>query len=106
DIKLRGIYSQGLLVPCPDPSWPVGKDVREEMRIGKWEPPVDTNMAGEMESPPGHVPVYDIEGYGRYNHLLPLGTDVTISEKLHGANARYLFKDGRIWCSSRNHFWK
>ena len=98
--KLRGTFSMGLLVAA-DPSWAVGQNVQAELNITKYEPPEPMTMGGENEKDPGYLPVYtDIEGLRKYNHLLKEGEEVVISEKLHGASSRYLWRDDRLWVGS------
>ena len=98
--KLRGVFSMGLLVPA---EWymTVGENVAELWDIKKYEPPEEFTMRGEDESPPGFIPTYtDIEGYRRWPDILKEGEPVIITEKIHGANGRFCWKDGRLWCGS------
>ncbi len=121
--RLRGIYSQGMLVAlrctCGAESErrrkhdegclidaSVGQSALQALGITKWEPPIDTHMGGEMEHFSGLAPIYDIEGLPRYKHLLEPGIEVSVTEKIHGCNARFIYKDGRLWCGSRNNWWK
>lgn len=96
--RLRGVFSMGLLTPS-DPSWTLGQDVVKELNITKYKPPED--MSGENERDPGTMSVYDIEGLRRYPQLFQDGQEVWISEKIHGANARYLHDGERLWVGSR-----
>jgi RNA ligase (TIGR02306 family) len=50
------------------------------------------------------MPVYDIEGMRKYANVIEPGTEVVITEKVHGSNARFVFLDGKLYCGSRNHF--
>lgn len=103
--RIRGLFSMGLLTHA-DPSWTEGQDVCEALRITKYEPPEPMTTGGENEHDPGYMPVYtDIEGLRRWPDVLIPGEEVTISEKLHGANGRFVFRDGRLWCAS-HHNWK
>lgn len=103
--KLRGIVSQGLLVKAP-PGAKIGDDVMEALGVTHYEPPVSTNTSGESEAPPpGHRPVYDVENWRRYGHLLVPGEDVWVTEKIHGANARFCWAQGRLYAGSRTE-WK
>ena len=100
--KLRGIFSMGLLIPA-DPEWQEGEDVSERLGITKYEQPIPVNMGGDNESDPGFIPKYtEIENIRRWPDILIEGEDVVISEKLHGTNARFVFKDGRLWVGSHN----
>lgn len=98
--KLRGIFSMGLLTPA-DPAWEVGQLVHEELRIEKYEPPPLIGGVGENESCPFHFPVYtDIEGYRKYGHMLEIGEEVVLTEKIHGTNARFVWHGDRLWVGS------
>lgn len=103
--RLRGIVSQGLLVPAPSGARE-GDDVAEQLGIRRWEPliaPESTPQAGS--APPGIYPVYAVESWHRYRHLLEAGEGVVVTEKIHGANIRAVWRDGRIWVGSRTE-WK
>jgi RNA ligase (TIGR02306 family) len=98
--RLRGIFSMGLLTEA-DPTWEVGKVVHEELRITKYEPPEPLQMGGENEKDPGFLPCYtDIEGLRRWPNVLQPGEEVVITEKIHGANGRWLWHQDRFWAGS------
>lgn len=105
--KLRGIFSQGILSPLPsdfaDDTWNVGDDLTTIMGITKYEPPAPLTTGGDNEAPPQGwvIPVYtDIEGMRRYPHIIQEGEQVVITEKIHGANARYVHDGERLWVGS------
>lgn len=112
--KLRGVLSFGLLVPAP-PGSRAGDDVAARLGVTHYEPPVKgfggvpgTSLGGEeCAGPPlGHVPTYDVEAFRRYAHeVFTPGEPVVVTEKIHGANARYTFCGGRMYCGSRT-AWK
>ena len=102
--KLRGIVSMGLLMPAPEGSR-VGDDVAEFMGVVHYEPP-DLITGGEnVGPPPGYHPNYDVDTLYRYAHLFVFGEPVFITEKIHGANGRFVCVDGEMFCGSRN-LWK
>lgn len=101
-VRLRGVFSMGLLVPAPEGARP-GDDVTEALGVDKYEAPEPT--AG-TERDPGFLPVYDVEGVRRWGHVLELGEEVIIEEKIDGQNARFAFHDGRFWCASRTNYWE
>lgn len=81
-IKLRGALSQGLVIPARE-GWQEGQDVAEELGITKWEPPIPTHLAGEVQS--GDVKFhFDVENFKRYPSVLQEGEEVVITEKIHG----------------------
>ena len=105
--KIRGIFSQGCLMPLPpggDPrGWTEGMEVAATFGITKYEPPVPMTTGGECEpAPKGWViPTYtDIEGLRRYPGVLVPGEEVVVTEKIHGANARYVHDGERLWVGS------
>lgn len=86
---------------CLAVSAKVGDNVQAAMGIEKYEPPEMLSMGGENERDPGFLPVYtDLEGLRRHPHLLIPGEEVVLTEKIHGANARFLFQDDRLWVGS------
>lgn len=99
--RLRGIYSEGLLVP-PRPHWRSGDDVTEELGCTKWEEPDEpVKIGGDSESQPGWFHIYtDLENYKRYSWVIPDGEEIVLTEKIHGCNARYAYWDDRLWCGS------
>lgn len=103
-LRLRGIFSMGLLVPA-DPEWQVGQDVREILGIRKWDPP-EPSQEEDDDQDPGILPAYDIEGLRRWPDLLQIGEEVVLSEKLHGANGRAVWYEGRLHIGSRTRFKK
>lgn len=114
--KLRGQISQGLLIPLSPAltGLPVGTNVMDLLGITRYEPPEPLSTGGQFERGPSGVyaPKFDVESYQRYRHLIPEGTPVIITEKLHGANARFVWGSGdsldaqnyRMFCGSRNHW--
>lgn len=103
--KLRGIVSMGLLIPAPEGSQ-IGDDVAEQLGVVHYEPPMPVSTGGEAEKPPdGYHPVFDVDSLRRYASVFQEGEPVWITEKLHGASAKYCWSDGRIYCGSRTE-WK
>lgn len=111
-VRLRGIYSEGVLLPISVlrdfiDKRDVGEDVQDILKITKHEDPIPAHLSGEVETDPGCCPVYDIENYKKYKALLAPGERVVVTEKLHGTNARYVYIPGRgLMVGSRNNFWK
>ncbi len=115
--KLRGVFSMGLLT-ASKPEWTESQNVQQELGIEKWEPETSNlNILNtENEVDPGFLPVYtDIEGLRKHKTVLVSGEEVIVTEKLHGANSRVLFKNNQLWVGShknikrfdeRNLWWK
>lgn len=101
--RLRGVFSMGLLVR-PDPDMTEGDEVRERMGIGVWEPEMKFGASPGSEPDPGFMPVYDIESVRKWSRVLEVGEEVVLTEKIHGANGRFAFHQGRLWCASRTRY--
>ena len=126
-IKLRGILSQGLVLPINvgiDEDWMycivqgehqgwilaegavsenpvknmIGLDVAKLLGIVKWEPPIPISMAGEVCNIYGKTLRYDIENLKKYPHILEEGEEVVMTEKLHGC----LHRDSKVMLSNGN----
>jgi len=104
--RLRGVISMGLLVPAPEGS-SIGDDVTAALGVTHYEPPASISTGGEaIKPPPGYRPVYDVESLRRYASAFIPGEPVMVTEKLHGANARFAYLDGGgFFCGSRTE-WK
>lgn len=108
--KLRGVVSFGLLVPAPDGARE-GADVADRLGVTHYEPPLEHEkgqarlfLGGETAPSPRLPSVgfkYDVDAFRRYHHLFTPGEPVVVTEKLDGANARYVWHDGRMHCGSR-----
>lgn len=100
-VKLRGILSQGLIVPmeiCVERFFGSdedegqelseyfyeGSDIIELLGITKYEPPIPTHMSGEVFAAHGYTLKYDIENIKKFPDAIPEGEMVLITEKLHG----------------------
>lgn len=104
-IRLRGLISEGLLLPAPEGA-SVGDDVAALLGIGHYNPPAPASPGGEDAPPPsGYAPVYDLEAARRYGSALEVGERVVVTEKIHGANGRWTFRDGAMHAGSRT-AWK
>lgn len=118
-IKIRNVPSYGFLVPVselpPQPSglpYAVGQDVSRELGVSKYDPGPCYSLqgAGDLFTSPDivRVPTYDIEGLRKYAGLLKPGEPVVITEKIHGANGRWVHFEGQseLLCGSRTKFRK
>lgn len=107
--KLRGTVSYGLLVPFEGEP---GQDAAQALNVQHYEAPLDNSnknglTSGEdAKAPAGVYPKYDVDAFLKYGRkVFTPGEPVVVTEKIHGANARYVFKEGSIHCGSRN-LWK
>jgi RNA ligase (TIGR02306 family) len=103
--RFRGTCSQGLLVKAPEGS-KEGDNVADILGVKRYEPPEDLSTGGDNErGPEGWCPKYDVDSWFRYKDLFQTGEEVVVTEKVHGASARYTYKNGRMYCGSRTS-WK
>lgn len=111
-VRLRGIFSNGFTVPARVlfteeelKDIPVGTHVAERIGVTKYEDEGDKlSTRGDNERDPGYMPCFtDIDGWPKYRNqgVIEEGEEVVITEKIHGANARFCFRDGRLWVGSR-----
>ena len=105
--RLRGVFSQGLLIPAPDGA-SEGEDVAGLLGIEKYEPPVQVHMNTDTAPAPECLcPAYTEIGHlRRYHTLFWTGEEVVCHEKIHGANARYLMLKGKLHVGSHNRWVK
>jgi RNA ligase (TIGR02306 family) len=115
--KIRGVYSQGLLMPCPD-GLKENDSIVEAFGLKKWEEIEEENifdpsvphaekakkLSLESEPPPvgWSIPHYDVSGIRRFLQCLQDGEEVVLTEKLHGSNAAFVHDGERLWVKSRN----
>lgn len=102
-VRLRGTFSMGLLCK-PEPDWTEGQDVAELLGTKVYEPAVHgaSIIHGDDESDPGFLPTYtDIESLRKFRNVFEADEEVIATEKIHGANARYLWQNDRLWVGSR-----
>lgn len=107
-IKLRKEPSLGLVIPLTA-AWCEGTDLASELGVLHYDPP-EKRVSGGRNSvmvhpwwlsafkPPVSVPVYDLESLRRFSGVFQEGEEVWVSEKIHGANARY------VWALSTKRF--
>ncbi len=97
-VRLRGIYSEGVLIK-PSIDMQEGQEASESLGVTKYVEPEDFSMRTDNESDPQYMPVYSVESYFKYP-VLKSGEDVVVTEKIHGCNSRFLYKDDRLWVGS------
>jgi RNA ligase (TIGR02306 family) len=110
--RFRGEWSQGLLLPVLE-GMKEGDNVMEQLEILRYNPPEVSIKGGkilrgqEAKAPSilKSIRTYDLENWRRYEKCFTEGEQVYITEKIHGANARFSYQEGKLWAGSRNQ-WK
>lgn len=106
-VRLRGIFSMGLLIPAP--TWSSMSEAAngfgETLDIEKYEEPAELLLQTESIVDPGLAPVYGVESYRKYKNLLALDEVVVVTEKIHGCNARFCYYEGQMYAGSHR-LWK
>ncbi len=105
--RFRGVYSQGLLIPSPE-GLKEGDDAAPIIGITRYDPPIRgiSSFAEEANAPEGVYPIYDVESWHRYGHLFQENEEIVATEKVHGANGRFVFVNGQMHCGSRTRWVK
>jgi len=120
-IRLRGQYSQGLIIPIRDAMKIIerkygeiasnmlreGKEVTELLGITKWEPPVPANLSGLVKGQfPSFIQKTDEERIQNLTSELEEWKKQNITfymtEKLDGSSATFYLRDGEFGVCSRN----
>lgn len=97
--KLRGVYSQGLLIPVPEGIiGNVGDDVAAQLEIEHWTTPEPTCTNADTASPPrlkdsSRAPIYEIDSIYKYVKCFVPGEEVIGNLKINGTNARFVYSD-------------
>lgn len=82
-VKLRGVFSMGLLIPN---KWDIN-----DLNIIRWEPKTKINTNGDTDIDYGIIPFYDVESLRKYPNAIASNETVVLTEKIHGANVGYIF---------------
>lgn len=105
--KLRGIFSEGLLIPVgEDFKGNVGDDYTANFGVTKYEYPIPQNMSGDVEAPIGQYKFPSPENLKRYRDVLHEGEEVVVTEKIHGTNFTVLVDADGTHIGSHHYFWK
>lgn len=107
-VKLRGEASFGLILPCENDKWSIGKDVADIYGITKYVPQVRM-VGGKNSSKTSAAPKHplwqrytEIEHLRNYPDIIPVGQEVIVLEKIHGHNQSTCILDGQVVIGSRN----
>lgn len=110
--KIRGRYSQGMLISAPEGMNP-GDSIVEAAGLKKWEEQEEDNIpnakkskgANAEKAPQGWaIPHYDIDSLRKYIACLQDNEEIILTEKLHGSNAAFCHDGERLWVKSRNFY--
>lgn len=103
--KFRGVMSEGLLIHAPEGAV-LGQDFTEQLGVTRYEAPITNNgiyfASDAAEEPAISAPRFDVEALKKFPNVLVPGETVCVTEKIHGANGRYVYHDGKIHIGSRN----
>lgn len=106
-MRLRGVQSYGLLIPAED--WmQIDTDMADHYGIKHYEPSiaVGSTYSEATAAPPGMpIPKYDVDSLFRYPDIFSEGEKVHVTEKIHGANGRWTYREGEMHCGSHKE-WK
>lgn len=102
-VRLRNAASYGLIIPVPDSlrEYPVGSDVREQLGIIRYEPPISAITRSEAVPGPS-LQKFDLENIQNYPRNFEVGEHVFVTEKIHGTNAKFMFDGEKVHVGSRN----
>ncbi len=111
-IKLRGVLSQGLLMPISiidaledEPKLLVGDDVTDILGIKKYEPPVPAQLVGQVKGTfPSFIRRTDQERIQNLPEYFEKFGDMIfeVTEKIDGTSATYYINNGTYGVCSRN----
>lgn len=111
-IRLKGIYSQGLILPIKDfikeglledKIYYISENVTEQLKIQKYEPPIPAELSGIARGNfPSEVPKTDEERCQNLDYPKLKGLTYYITEKLDGSSVTIYLKDNEFGVCSRN----
>jgi RNA ligase (TIGR02306 family) len=97
-VRLRDEYSCGVILPLDffidiDISkYDIGEDISMQLGIKKYEPPIPSEMAGEVQAYEAQmVGRHDCEHFGVYMNEFEPGERIVVTEKLHGTQGVFYY---------------
>lgn len=101
--KIRGIYSQGLLIDKPAIECNEETNLSDYFGIRHYQP-TDEDLITDVHEvkQPVSVSKYDIDSIRKYRFVFKDGEPVICTEKIHGFSLRFIYKDGTLYGGSRN----
>lgn len=106
--RLRGVYSQGFLIPCPN-DYEIGRDCWDELGLTWHEQEQDICLGGDFCKSPDNwqnMTKYDIENLRSPKVLSEFVSDemVYVSRKLNGSNIGVVYSNNEMYVRSRSGF--
>lgn len=107
-VRLRGEFSQGLLIPAPADAQ-LGDDYWDNLGLDWYEPELHLLTTGNFAAAPalwGGLSKYDVDN-GRQlavQRWFTPGEPVYVTAKLNGANCSFVYSDGAMHVRSRSGF--
>jgi RNA ligase (TIGR02306 family) len=119
-VKLRGVISQGLLLPFSkvieymkttlgmseasiEKVSILGKDFVGILRVRRWEDSTKLSLGGDAETPNPLFNKYtDIENIKNFTNVIVKGEHINLQEKLHGSSSRFSLINNELMIGSRN----
>jgi len=116
-VKLRGVYSEGMLLPDKNKKYKLSQDVSKELGVTKYEEKFKnkqekintkvpfglgfiiryiSQLGKGVDKVPWFREYTDIENIKRYSDILDPEEEVVCLEKIHGSNTRYLYHKGKF----------
>lgn len=92
-IRLRGVQSFGVIMALDSNhgdnlDWEIGTNVSEHYKVQKYEPPLESLDGDAVVPHPRFYGYTDIENINNYPGAIPDGTEVIMTEKVHGTSSR------------------
>jgi len=109
-VRLRGVISQGILIPGSKVEQAIGRplvldeDLAKELHVRKYEAPVN-NVIGccdAIAAPPDFISYTEIENIKNFPDIFMENEEVFVTEKLHGTNVRYGLIDNVFYIGSHH----
>ena len=98
--RLRGVSSFGFVIPTELEE--IDLDLNDVYEAVRYEPPPKLYQGDQIPEHPKFHRYTEIENVQRFPEMIPVGTPVAISEKIHGTNARLAVIDGEFIAGSHN----
>ena len=105
--KFLGVYSQGMLIDCPE-GMNEGDDLVEYFNLKKLQEEEEENISKIKLSPAApapkdfKIPYYDLESVRKYLKLVENEKDIILTEKLNGSNFSCVYHKDEFFVKSRN----